>query len=172
MMRHEPTTQQALGEEASRRSPRRRTTRLSCPRSTSRRRTYIGRHPRRPVPIPQGHAPHPPELQRLQALCWERPTLPSSATSPTTRRTRRTSTTSAAGGGGGGGKAFPHVDGEVNVIFGGHGSQESSTIVRYWWRPPALSPRIDVLNTRLPSLGQISGSTSITLASTRSSLIW
>jgi hypothetical protein len=42
---------------------------------------------------------------------------------PTTRRTRRTSTTSAAGGGGGG--AFPHVDGEVNVIFGGHGSQES-----------------------------------------------
>jgi hypothetical protein len=26
---------------------------------------------------------------------------------------------------GGGGGAFPHVDGEVNVIFGGHGSQES-----------------------------------------------
>jgi hypothetical protein len=40
--RHEPTTQQAFGEEASRRSPRRRATRLSRPRSTSRRRTYIG----------------------------------------------------------------------------------------------------------------------------------
>jgi hypothetical protein len=26
---------------------------------------------------------------------------------------------------GGGGRAFPHVNGEVNVIFGGHGSQES-----------------------------------------------
>jgi hypothetical protein len=26
---------------------------------------------------------------------------------------------------GGGGGAFPHVDGEVNIIFGGHGSQES-----------------------------------------------
>jgi hypothetical protein len=48
----------------------------------------------------------------------------------------------------------------------------SSTTVRYWWRPPALPPRIDGPNTRLPSLGQISGSTSITLASTRSSLIW
>jgi hypothetical protein len=47
----------------------------------------------------------------------------------------------------------------------------SSTTVRYWWRPPALPPRIDGLNTRLPSLGQISGSTSITRASTRSSLI-
>jgi hypothetical protein len=39
---------------------------------------------------------------------------------PTTRRTWRTSTTSTAGGGGGG--AFPRVNGEVNVIFGGHGS--------------------------------------------------
>jgi hypothetical protein len=39
------------------------------------------------------------------------------------RRTRRTSTTSAAGRGGGG--AFPRVNGEVNVIFGGHGSQEN-----------------------------------------------
>jgi hypothetical protein len=47
----------------------------------------------------------------------------------------------------------------------------SSTIVRYYWRPPALPPRIDGPNTRLPSLGQISGSTSITLASTRSPLI-
>jgi hypothetical protein len=39
------------------------------------------------------------------------------------RRTWRTSTTPTVGGGGGG--AFPRVDGEVNVIFGGHGSQES-----------------------------------------------
>jgi hypothetical protein len=39
------------------------------------------------------------------------------------RRTWRTSTTPAARGGGGG--AFPCVDGEVNVIFGGHRSQES-----------------------------------------------
>jgi hypothetical protein len=42
---------------------------------------------------------------------------------PTMRRTWRTSTASTAGGGGGG--AFPCVDGEVNVIFGGHGSKES-----------------------------------------------
>jgi hypothetical protein len=39
------------------------------------------------------------ELQRLQALHREWPTLPTSTTSPTTRRTRRTSTTSAAGRG-------------------------------------------------------------------------
>jgi hypothetical protein len=39
------------------------------------------------------------------------------------RRTRRTSTASTAGGGGGG--AFPRIGGEVNVIFDGHGSQES-----------------------------------------------
>jgi hypothetical protein len=45
----------------------------------------------------------------------------------------------------------------------------SSTTVRYWWWPPALLPHIDGLSTRLPSLGQISGSTSITRASTRSS---
>jgi hypothetical protein len=43
----------------------------------------------------------------------------------------------------------------------------SSTTVRYWWRPPALSPRIDGPSTRSPSLGQISGSTSITRTSTR-----
>jgi hypothetical protein len=90
---------QMLGEQASRRSPRRRATRLSRPRSTSRRRTYIGRHPRHPVPVPQGHVPHPPELQRLQALCRERPTLPTSTTSLATRRTRRASTTSTTGEG-------------------------------------------------------------------------
>jgi hypothetical protein len=47
----------------------------------------------------------------------------------------------------------------------------SSTTVRYWWRPLVLPPRIDDLNTRSPSLGWISGSTSITRASTRSSSI-
>jgi hypothetical protein len=90
------------------------------PRGTPRRRTNIGRHPRRPVPVPQGYASYPLELQRLQALRWEWSTLPTSTTSPTTRRTQRTSTTSAAGRGGGG--AFPRVDGEVNVIFSEHGS--------------------------------------------------
>jgi hypothetical protein len=45
----------------------------------------------------------------------------------------------------------------------------SSTTVRYWWRPPVLPPRIDGLNTRSPSLGQISGSTSIIRASAHSS---
>jgi hypothetical protein len=48
---------------------------------------------------------------------------------------------------------------------------KSSTIVRYWWRLPVLLPRTDGLSTRSPSLGQISGSTSTTQASTRSSLI-
>jgi hypothetical protein len=48
---------------------------------------------------------------------------------------------------------------------------KSSTTVRYWWRPPVLSPRIDGPNTRSPSLRRISGSTSIIWANTRSSLI-
>jgi hypothetical protein len=48
---------------------------------------------------------------------------------------------------------------------------KSSTIVRYWWRLPVLPPRTDGLNTRSPSPGQISGSTSTTQASTRSSSI-
>jgi hypothetical protein len=97
--RHEPAARQALGEEASRRSPRRRTTCLSSLRRTSWRRMHAGRHPRRPVPVPQGHAPHPSELQRLQALRRARPTLPTSASSSAARRTRRTATTPAAGGG-------------------------------------------------------------------------
>jgi hypothetical protein len=69
------------------------------PEGPPQRRTNIGRHPRCPVPIPQGYASYPSELQRFQALRWEWLTLPTSATSPTTRRTRRTSTTSAAGRG-------------------------------------------------------------------------
>jgi hypothetical protein len=47
----------------------------------------------------------------------------------------------------------------------------SSTIARYWWRPPALPPRIDGQNTQSPLLGWINGSTSIIWASTRSSSI-
>jgi hypothetical protein len=64
-----------------------------------RRRTHAGRHPRRPVPVPQGHAPHPSELQGLQALRRTRPTLPTSTSSSAAGRTRRTVTTPAAGGG-------------------------------------------------------------------------
>jgi hypothetical protein len=97
--RHEPAARQALGEETSRRSPSRRTTSLSRSRRTSWRRTHAGRHPRRLVPVPQGHAPHPPELQGFQAFCRARSTLPTSTSSPAARRTRRTVTTPAGGGG-------------------------------------------------------------------------
>jgi hypothetical protein len=99
MTRHESAARQALGEETSRRSPCRRTTCLPCPGRTSRRRTHAGRHPRRLVPVPQGHAPHPSELQRLQALRRAWPTLPASTSSSATRRTGRTATTPAAGRG-------------------------------------------------------------------------
>jgi hypothetical protein len=47
----------------------------------------------------------------------------------------------------------------------------SLTTVRYWWQPLVLPPHIDGPNTRSPSLERISGSTSITQASTRPSLI-
>jgi hypothetical protein len=47
----------------------------------------------------------------------------------------------------------------------------SSTIDRYWWRPPVLPPCIDGQNTRSPLLGRINGSTSIIRASTYSSSI-
>jgi hypothetical protein len=123
MTRHEPTTRKALGEEASRRSPRRWTTRLSRPRSTSWRRTYNGQHPRCPVLVPQRHAPHPPELQRLQALRRERSTLPTSTTSPTTRRTRRTSTASTTGRGRR--RSIPARRRRSQRHLSGHGSQES-----------------------------------------------
>jgi hypothetical protein len=52
-----------------------------------------------PVPVPQGHAPHPSELQGLQALRRTWPTLPTSTSSSAAGRTRRTTTTPAAGGG-------------------------------------------------------------------------
>jgi hypothetical protein len=48
---------------------------------------------------------------------------------------------------------------------------KSSTIVRYWCRLPVHPLHTDGPSTRSPSLGQISGSTSTTPASTRSSLI-
>jgi hypothetical protein len=77
---------------------------------------------------------------------------------------------------GGGGGAFPRVDGEVTSSSADMGRKKakgnkSSTTVRYWWRPLDLPPRIDGPSTRSPSLGQISGSTSTTRASTRSSSI-
>jgi hypothetical protein len=75
------------------------------------------------VPVSQGYAPHLVELQRLQAFRREWPTIPASTTSPTTRRAWRAPATSTTGRGGGG--AFPCVNREVNVIFGGHGSQEN-----------------------------------------------
>jgi hypothetical protein len=75
-----------------------------------------------PVPVTQGHVPHPSELQRLQAFRGERPTLPT-LPPPTPRggpgEPRQPQQQEEGGGG-----AFPRVDGEVNVIFGGHGSQE------------------------------------------------
>jgi hypothetical protein len=48
---------------------------------------------------------------------------------------------------------------------------KSSTIARYWWRPPVLPLHTDGRSTRSPSLGQINGSTSTTQANIRSSLI-
>jgi hypothetical protein len=51
------------------------------------------------VPVPQGHAPHPSELQRLQALGRTRSALPTSTSSSAAGRTRRTATTPATGGG-------------------------------------------------------------------------
>jgi hypothetical protein len=48
---------------------------------------------------------------------------------------------------------------------------KSSTIAKYWWRPPVLPPHTDGRSTRSPSLGQISGSTLTTKANTRSSSI-
>jgi hypothetical protein len=48
---------------------------------------------------------------------------------------------------------------------------KSSTIVRYWWRLSVLPPRTGGLSTRSTSPGKISGSTSTTQASTRSSSI-
>jgi hypothetical protein len=48
---------------------------------------------------------------------------------------------------------------------------KSSTIVRYWWRSLVLPPCIDGPNTRSPSLGWISGSTSTIRSNTRSSSI-
>jgi hypothetical protein len=48
---------------------------------------------------------------------------------------------------------------------------KSSTIAKYWWRPPVLPLRTDGRSTRSPSPGQISGSTLTTQANTRSSSI-
>jgi hypothetical protein len=47
----------------------------------------------------------------------------------------------------------------------------SSTIVRYWWRPPVLAPHTGGPNTRSPSLGRINGLTSTIRVNTRYSSI-
>jgi hypothetical protein len=173
----QPDKRWDLGEETSRRSPRRRTTCLSRPRRTSRRRTHAGRHPRRPVPVPQGHAPHPSELQRLQALRRARPTLPTFTSSSAARRTRRTAITPAAGGG----RREEVEPSRVSIERSMSSSADtdrrrtrdnkSSTIARYWWRLPDLPLHTDGRSTRSLSLGRISGSTLTTQANTRSSSI-
>jgi hypothetical protein len=48
---------------------------------------------------------------------------------------------------------------------------KSSTIARYWWRPPVLPPHTGGWSIRSLSLGRINGSTSTTQANTRSSSI-
>jgi hypothetical protein len=78
---------------------------------------------------------------------------------------------------GGGGGAFPRVDREVNVIFGGHGSQENKRQQKLNDRqilvatigPPAHTGG---RSTRSLSLGRINGSTSTIRANTCSSSIW
>jgi hypothetical protein len=77
---------------------------------------------------------------------------------------------------GGGGEAFPRVDGEVNVIFGRHGSQENKRQQKLNDRHILVSTTsapapISGQNIRSPLLGRINGSTSIIQASTHSSSI-
>jgi hypothetical protein len=112
-----------LGEEASRRSSRRQTTRLSRPVRTSWRRTHAGRHPRRPVPVPQGYVPHPLELQTSSTPSGHgRPFQPLPPPPPREGPGEPRQPQQQEEGGGG---AFPCIDREVNVIFGGHRSQEN-----------------------------------------------
>jgi hypothetical protein len=96
--------------------------------------TSVGRRGLTKKSTPPDHPPLALEEHLAEAnIHWTTSSTPSahttrtcatpSGTAETSRRTRRTSTASTAGGGGG--RAFPRVDGEVNVIFGGHGSQES-----------------------------------------------
>jgi hypothetical protein len=58
------------------------------------------------------------ELQRLQTFHWAWLTVPAATTSPTARRQPQQQEE-------GNGGAFPRIDKEVNVIFGGHGAQEN-----------------------------------------------
>jgi hypothetical protein len=172
--RHESAARQALGEETSRRNPRRRTTCLSRPRRTSWRRTHAGRHPRCPVPIPQGHAPHPLELQRLQALRRAWPTLPTSTSSSAARRTRRTATTPAAAGGRRWSLPTCRQRGQCHLRRTWIAGEQETTKAQ---RSPDTggnyrsSRPIPMVGTRSPSLRRISGSTSTTQANTRSSSI-
>jgi hypothetical protein len=127
-----------------------------------------------PMSIPQGHAPHPPELQRLQALRRERSTLPTSATphheedpenldNPSSRKGEEAEHSHAS--------TEKSTSSSMDTGRKRARGNRSSTTVRYWWRPPVLPPHIDGPNTRSPSLGRISGSTSTIRSNTRSSSI-
>jgi hypothetical protein len=59
------------------------------PRHTSWRSADTGRYPRLLVFVPQGHVPHPAELQRLQTFCRAWPTVLATTTSHATRRAWR-----------------------------------------------------------------------------------
>jgi hypothetical protein len=119
---YEPATGQTLGKEAPRGGAHRWATCRSSPQHTPRRSVNTGRDPRLPVSVSQGHAPHTAELQRLQTLSWAWPTVP--ATTPLPRgepgEPRQPQQQEEGRGG-----AFPRVDREVNIIFGGHGAHES-----------------------------------------------
>jgi hypothetical protein len=76
----------------------------------------------------------------------------------------------------GGCGAFPRVDGEVNIIFGGHRSQENKRQQKLNDRQILVATTsapapIEGQNTRSPLPRRINGSTSIIRASTRSSSI-
>jgi hypothetical protein len=173
-MRREPTTQQALGEEASRRSPRRWTTRL----------------------VPEGHPAEANEHWTISSM----PNVHTTRTCATSSGTAETSSTPSGTADLSNLCHLPHHEEDPKNLDNpssrkgeeaehSHASTEkstsssadtdrkktrgsrSSTIVRYWWRPPVLPPCIDGPNTRSPSLGRISGSTSIIRANTRSSSI-
>jgi hypothetical protein len=73
--------------------------------------------------------------------------------------------------GGWGGKAFPHIDREFNVIFGGYRVLENRRQQKLIDRQVLVatnnaSARTDDQSTRSPSAGLTSGSTLITPAST------
>jgi hypothetical protein len=173
--RYEPATRQTLGEEASRRSSRHRTTRLSRPgedlvEANTRWMTSStpSAHTTRICATPFGTAEtsstpsgtaDPSNLYLLlrRGEDQENRDNPSNRrreeVEPSRASTERSTSSSAD---------TDHMRTEDN---------KSSTIAKYWWRPPVLALRTDGRNTRSLSPGQISGSTSTTQANTRSSSI-